>query len=391
MNSREHSIFEYISWRDKIHPSFSENILTWMRSSGSRAAALSIVLNSYSKLSGFRGNEYLFSGIRFPELIKALGPHAACVVGSPMVARLAIPARIPFYITASERLTLWKLFQHDPRLISHQAASLFAKVEARLKHIRPRIVIVSNDSLPDERLLLYCAKKLGIPTLCIQDGIFQEANDWRIWHGHYADHMLVWSERQAAVYIKHGMSAERVHVLGLPYSPDASIGRPTNPGAVCFLGQPWETVATQLGRLKLDVFSRAASALNKSGMSCVYKPHPAERRTEYLPQDLAVFRGSLEEAFQQFSVFVSLTSTALLEATLHGRLAVQIFHPDFECDSFEKLGYAYTVDSQNIEKLSALALCTEGALKIPSSSVLLEGTPESRFRAVTSAILSNIG
>jgi hypothetical protein len=381
MPKKAHQIFQYALTRNQLHPGFQEDMLSNMFSSGLAAALSAGLLNLTSRPRTEKYRPYLFScASLFRSLIEGIDRDRVFLTGSIGLVRTAVPLRIPFQITGAQRLVLRKLFHSDPELTSKRAIALFQEVEDFLKTINPRAVVVSNDSLPDRRLLLTVAKRLSIPSFCIQDGLFQSSNDWRIWHGHFADHMLVWGEQQAEEYIKRGMPRSKVHVLGLPFP---SIGEnapaPQRKNTLCILGQPWENVADELGKLKLDIFSNVIREQKKSGINCVYKPHPGEKKRDFFPPGIPIFRGSLTSAFRRFPVFASLTSTALLEATLHGRLAVQIYHPDFECDIFENIGYSYTIDANNIDQLANMVSTNMKPMHIPSCLIRINESPASQL------------
>jgi hypothetical protein len=58
----------------------------------------------------------------------------------------------------------------------------------------------------------------------------------------------------------------------------------------------------------------------------------------------------MDEVLSDFDCFISLTSTALYEATIAGKLSIQILDDKFECDDFQNYGYAYSIDVEGIEK-----------------------------------------
>ena len=67
----------------------------------------------------------------------------------------------------------------------------------------------------------------------------------------------------------------------------------------------------------------------------------------------------MAEALRRFEVCISITSTALLEATLAGRVAIQIHDETFGADRLDEAGYAHSLE---VERLGELAtLCCEAA------------------------------
>ncbi|WP_418127981.1 hypothetical protein RG903_02855 [Thermithiobacillus tepidarius DSM 3134] len=93
--------------------------------------------------------------------------------------------------------------------------------------------------------------------------------------------------------------------------------------------------------------------LKMAGVPVVYKPHPGEIGGAYLSDvGCALFHGRLEDAVAEFDVFVSLTSTALMEASLAGKISVQIYDAAFCCERFDELGYAHVIDEKQISRLT---------------------------------------
>jgi hypothetical protein len=363
-----HPVFEYLAARGAAQPDFARALLLEMRWAGLLATLASPLLNALSPRVEAHRREFLFYGVRYRTLIEELGPDSALLAGSVRVAPLGVRAGIPFRVTGSQQYRLWRLFQRDPQLRSAAGRALLAAADRVFTTLQPRVLVLANDSLPENRVLILAARRRGIPSLCIQHGIFQRNSDWRWWDGHFADHMLVWGTQQAEAYLQRGMAPGRVHVFGLPLAPAAARAGAARPDTVCLLGQPWEAVSPELGRRKLRLFDELGTLLRERGIDCVYKPHPKERERRSLPR-MPLFRGSMAAALAQFGSFVSLTSTALLEASLHGRVGVQLFDPAFNCENFAEAGYSYAVRADRPAELVDLLASAPPPFPVPVSLV----------------------
>ncbi len=219
-----------------------------------------------------------------------------------------------------------------------------------LRRASPQAVVVKNDSLFLERAVIQAARSAGIPTVTIQHGLFQRAAGSHILDGHRTDHMLVWGEWFRDIYRENAIVPEaRVHVLGYPYPVTTS---PTAAGAVpctiCLLGQPWELNDASLREMKHQVISTFIKGCARLEIDLVYRPHPAEHwddlRASFPALDLTREGETLTGAIDRYDLFLSWTSTALLEAALHGRSAVQIRSDAVPADDFSEVGACYSIE-----------------------------------------------
>ena len=80
----------------------------------------------------------------------------------------------------------------------------------------------------------------------------------------------------------------------------------------------------------------------------VYRPHPAEHRddlrTSFPALHLTDEAETLTGAIDRYGHFLSWTSTALIEAALHGRSAVQIRSDAVPADDFSEVGACYSIE-----------------------------------------------
>jgi hypothetical protein len=213
----------------------------------------------------------------------------------------------------------------------------------------PRAVVLKNDSLFLERAVIAAARAVGIPTVTIQHGLFMRAAGLRFWDGYWTDHMLVWGDFFRDLYLEGRVTPEgRVHVLGYPFPLPADPGEGrVPPRTLCLLGQPWELNSDALRAEKHRIIGEFLDHAPRYGLEFVYRPHPAESR-EALQSAFPSLRltdagESLAEAIGRWDLFLSWTSTALIEAALHGRSAVQIGSGSIPMDDFEAVGACHSI------------------------------------------------
>ncbi len=112
-----------------------------------------------------------------------------------------------------------------------------------------------------------------------------------------------------------------------------------------------------------------------------YKPHPSEKNANYLNSgDLSglVYNKSLSKALNDFDCFISLTSTALLEVTLAGKCAIQIYDDMFSDEWFEDYGYSSSISRNNIDALPSLINGCKN-IQLHKSAGMISGAVTFRF------------
>ena len=312
------------------------------------------LLESLNTLRG-GSTDLLFLGVRFSGLILSMTPKykVGVVAQGQGDALWCLRHRLTPVPAWKWRAKLYEAYRaaHGAGDAEEILETIVEDIAAALALLKPRALILENDSLFLERAFVLAARKLGIPSVTIQDGIFQKAAPPYVLHGRFTDHMLVWGEFFRQMYVdKAVLPEERVHVLGYPYSvkPQSKLeGAPAAP-TVCFLGQPWESYDENLREPKTAVLHNVAEACRALDLPLVYRPHPLERR-HGLPEtpNLSVVdaKERLEDALAKYDIFFSVNSTALVEAALRGRVAAQVLEARFPSDDFEALGVCYSLEN----------------------------------------------
>ncbi|MDH7578555.1 MAG: hypothetical protein QHH75_12260 [Bacillota bacterium] len=318
-------------------------------------------------------------------------------VGAPgtkfaeLIARVHRDTRVRVFVHGKNdrRFCLQKRI---PYLVANQAISLIASAYAAasqqdcnalvqaaidsvyrdLLRVRPKAVILWNDGQPFERVVVLAARMGGIPSLAIQHGIFQRAWLANYWDS-FADYFAVWGKYFKELYVAQGLDEGRVLVLGYPFFlPRKSSGKVFKNGEsrklqVCFLGQDFEKYSPALVFGKRNVVTTLVSACRKSGMRLVYRPHPREDvsflRDILRDIDIISPKVPLWQLLEDAELFFSISSTALVEASLYEKIAVQVHTPEIPADNFEEIGLCYTVDSEEREVSAILEQFIQGKLQ----------------------------
>jgi hypothetical protein len=332
-------IYEYVNLRDKSEDGFKTSIARMYERNARWAnpivkGLVSCVgrLLSPSK----RSVRYFFWGTKYKEIILGLPADEVCVIGGPKQIIFSLKHRINFV----ECMGLWSYFYFG--LIGKNGKGSLAKLMGSFwlslagKFQENAILIVDNDSLPAQRALIVLFRKFGLKAVCIQHGIFQSRSPGYIFDGWFSDKFLVINEQQREMLISKGMSSEKPVVMGFhssPYMPYRELS-PVGGRKVCFLGQPWAKYGEIRSNKYLTIVERVRGILSEAGLELFYKPHPWEKGLSYLSSMQSLADVALEDAFERFDVFISMTSTALIEAAQAGRISIQIKDDAFDSDDF---------------------------------------------------------
>jgi hypothetical protein len=251
-----------------------------------------------------------------------------------------------------ERFELHKIylsFRKSQQLDQAAVKRVIAGFQRRLERLEVQTLVLWNDVLFVERCMILAARNLEIPSFVIQHGLYMsDQADARIIGGNWADHVLTWGQFFSDMFVEAGIaSRDQVKLLGYPR---AFIPLPQREIAdfpiVCLLGQDWERYGTDLEKGKIRFTQNVIDASKLVGLPLVYRPHPGESRAwilKYFPQvDLTPASESLVDAFFKYDVFISLTSTALIEAGMHGRIALELIDPSFKQDDFAQIGACHS-------------------------------------------------
>jgi hypothetical protein len=220
--------------------------------------------------------------------------------------------------------------------------NLVKKVEEKLKKTNPDYVVLWDDGLPAGRAMALACKKLGITSLVIQQGMYDSY--FSCFYDFVCDYDLLWGN-----YFKNllcekykARKPEDTFVSGYPYPMRVEKSVNNTPKTVCYIGQDYERIDTNLLKAKLDTVPRVAEICKNLGLDFLYRPHPGDNRqmlSERMPEvKFTNPQEKLEETFAKSDVFIAFSSTALIEAAMRNKVSLQLMTYPIEFDNFEELG-----------------------------------------------------
>ncbi len=386
-----HDVFRYPIERTEVDQDFLEHYLNDLKSAknSEKRRLLSKFIYPISYWNLKKKRSFVFSNSRLlSDIIKGECVKKDSFILSGLRGSLfAIRHIIPYYTTHYISTKLYDIYMEDPTLTSKDASQLIRKTIQIIKLVSPKFIFLSNDSLFLERFLIYCAREDGIKTVCMQHGIFTAKGDFRILDGKYADYIFLWGDSQATIYKNNEFDMRKIRIIGYPHNTATrKENRTFNKKKVCILGQPFENYRIELGNRKKSIFEKLISILMAKGFKIFYKPHPGEKDCTFYPFNANLYKKNLKHALSEFDIFISLTSTALLEASIYGKIAIQLFDENFKVDHFNKLGYSYEYPASDLKNILDFIMFIDKPYTIPKSSILLNEDVSKRFLDILKTI-----
>jgi hypothetical protein len=245
---------------------------------------------------------------------------------------------VPYYSTfrVSERLFDGIINDNDDRLID--SVDRLGKI---VKKIDPCLLVLYDAALPYTRAMALVAREAGIPSVVIQHGIYQKNTVLKPEAD--ADYSFVWGNYFKRLFVdKKVKPADRVKVLGYPYEIYDIPRRERSKISVYYFGQNIESINYRYMNAKLDTLAGISRICEKAGFDFTYRPHPAERYLDVIREKISGLKISENETLNRSlangDIFIALNSTALIQASLHSRFAVQLRNYPVETDDFEEIG-----------------------------------------------------
>ncbi len=276
---------------------------------------------------------------------------------------------------------------------------LFADLKKFLELAQPSLICFSLDLLPLERAISMVAKTLGIPTTTIQDGVFSSKIDPALLFGEASDSFLVWGNHCKQLLVAgETMNASSIYEVGYPYPIKQLPQIAKTVGvqkSVVFLGQNFETFSLDLSEAKQRLAHLVHASCVELGLDFKYRPHPGEAREsllDFVPEASLLPKDEpLLSVFSQYDCFVGLTSSALVEAALHGKIAIQIYEEIFKFDHLGELGACHCCDANAVAISDLLKGFAEGCLlplPVNSEYISVPTDIEARFVEIYRTIIS---
>lgn len=368
--------YDYVFGYLEEQKPFSPQMIKFVVSSYEISLKKNSIVNFLSQLISFKPKEttrYVVIGRKYNDFLRGLPRDEVLVIGSTWKDWLyCLLHRIPFRLGQP-------VIKAALECYAGQKLNITPKVQEILKcgtDTTSKFVILFNDSLPVERIYCLLAKSLGMLSICIQHGVFQSNAPARVYDGGIADLLLAFDKHQFELMAAGGIPKNKLGVVGfhsnIKHYDNLSNGLARR---VCILGQPWGVHSSEIEVRYLALLGNLNAILSTSGFKFVFKPHPSERGAHYLGKYGVVEPANLKKCLARYDVFISFTSTALIEASLAGRVAIQIFDPAFLTDRFSDIGYAYSIDSADLSQLSKLVS------EASPININYSGTINTRFQA----------
>ncbi len=220
---------------------------------------------------------------------------------------------------------------------------LIKKIEDKLRIVKPDYIVLWNDIIAIERAIALVSKKLGIVTLEVHHGVYDEVFPMET--GKIADYVLVWGQYFKDLYVqKYKRNPENIYILGYPYSQkkNHSVKKKDDHYNVCYLGQNFEFYNKELLNFKIETVRKIHEICGRLGLNFVYRPHPGDNRALMekkmngvaftLPKEI------LEKTLAKSDILISFSSTALIEAAMKSKIALQLMNYPMKSDNWETLG-----------------------------------------------------
>ena len=358
---------EIFTYPEKMWEGYLEEYLGYL----DFAAASNDTLGHVSQ--HMRACDYLFVSPFFINIIKGLENDysVGCLVNDSYEFYLCDAHKVPNLGTWSWSRMLLKAYKGDG-----DTDDVIRLITGVLRSLRPKVIFLKHDSLFVERAIITAARQLGIPTVMVQHGIFTKVSPIRLWGGTWVDHIMTWGDYFTDYFVRTGIS-EKVYTLGYPRK--AGIFEPKPPESVCLLGGASN-----------EIIEAVRKACKKTKLKLVYRPHPGETRRPLKGVDVGPSGDNLYNAIKEHDIFIALMSTALIEAAIGGRIALQVAHSDHAADDLQVVAGLYTVPAtvHHIRQfLKEVKRGTYGAKTPNSNYVLYEEDIIPRFLELTETII----
>jgi hypothetical protein len=258
----------------------------------------------------------------------------------------------------------WFFRVYVPILIPHAAVA-----QHILQRHRPAVVVSSDVADPRTRVFTLLCRRMGIPSMEMQNGPVGSEGIEMEWEFLTADYVSVWGERFKSILRGYGVPADRIIVTGSPRhdrlvdvplaevrTKRAEVGIPAGAVMAVLASAYWlaaygdHSNAELLRSLKRAVFEAADGT---PGLWLVVKPHPLEDVSE--TRSLAgnnrniIFvdqRTDIRELTRVCDAFVSFGSTAMTDALVAHKPTICLVFPGWTwADVYRNTGAFFVAEA----------------------------------------------
>ena len=353
-------------------------------------------LNFYQKGNGSRRKKILFELHKYGSFIKeAKKYYHVGLIAQGEKDRMFAFKNLIGYISANDLDELIVLYLKEKNV--KYLRLLLQKVEQKIKIMGPDYIVLIHDVFPIERAIILVGRKLDIPTMVMQHALHTLSLE-SIFDFKAAQYVLVWGKHFKELCEKMMMrKPEDIFVLGYPeIIKKIDAGLPRKYYTVCYLGQDIQRYYKDLLSIKLETIREISEICKKLGMNFVYRPHYAENRNELLKQlpeiQFTQAKETLSQTFKNSDILISAFSTALVEAAMVSKVALQFMNYPIDVADFEKLGVGTksfkTIEElgQYLEKISKSENLDEFETKFNNEYVETRYNPGKRFLEIITEI-----
>lgn len=340
---RKVQLFDFLLRNEKIYPLFTKKA---EKSLESLLRYLLLQRLIYKLIFwNVKNKKYLVYGLKYKAIIESLPKDETVVLGGGRsVLEYCFKKRISSLFIYHFFKYLIPFSQKDDSVM---LVGAIEKLSYALKKTGAKYLILETDSLPGQRMLISAAKKVNIKSICMYHGLTSSKTITTLRDGYVADYVFVYDKYQKKTLVDSGVDTNKIFIFGFYYSSQNNFPPPVNRNKICFFGQPWKEYNTDKFEDYFVIAKWSIAKLVEHGFSVTYKAHPAEKDLSFLEKvspDILVSYSDISGCWDMYDIFISTYSTALLEATLHGKLAVQIYSGELYDDKLEANSYAYTID-----------------------------------------------
>jgi UDP-N-acetylglucosamine 2-epimerase len=216
-------------------------------------------------------------------------------------------------------------------LFDAQARHLWA-ADTALELLQPEVVVVGNDRWWGGQTFVQLARRRGIPSVCVQDGV---AGENACWWWLSADRLAAAGAQLVEMLVRHGVPPERCRVTGQPrYDVLTRSGPDDQRTARAALGLDPSTFAVLFAAQSMHgpdyAWGVVSALLAVPGIHVILRPHPSDPsdlwerlRREHGSERVTLHRtGDSLTLVRACDALVTQHSTIVLEAALLGKPVV---------------------------------------------------------------------
>ncbi|WP_271808456.1 hypothetical protein [Clostridium beijerinckii] len=244
--------------------------------------------------------------------------------------------------------------------------AVLKEIDKYLNGKKCSLVIFGFDGLFLERAITKVAKENKIPTITIQHGLFQFVKP-HINDGYFTDYFFTWGHYFKENYIKFGIQKEdKIKIIGYPfYTNNKRRFNLSKDIKVLYLG----TISTN-DEIRIESY-KIANMINhvcqRLDIEFCYRIHPGEdlnRIKDYCTQiNKFSCKNSLLQDFDAYDVIIGINSTAIVEATINNKIAVEMINKKFISNKYYEMGIAYKCECNENDLYDFFEQCKMNKIK----------------------------